>query len=269
MEELTPSSRRVRRGAFTLIELLVVIAIIAILASLLLPVLSKTKERGRRTACISNLHQFGLALTMYWDDNSQRLLETLFMPGGDVEPEHVYVFQPPGTPYFNAEAMTAYFPGYQIINPATKSADVTGIWFCPSASQRPLNPKDEIAVSGMFSCSYGYFARAEKWTAGLATHPQELTENELKNDRVLMADEVTTWQVTGGWTYNHGQNGSRNAGKGPLETGPPNNLAGINRLYGDGRASWRSATTMNKAAMLARDPSLGFVKLYSTDVGFY
>jgi prepilin-type N-terminal cleavage/methylation domain-containing protein len=54
--------------AFTLIELLVVIAIIAILAALLLPALSQAKERGRCSRCISNLHQMGLALTIYADD---------------------------------------------------------------------------------------------------------------------------------------------------------------------------------------------------------
>ncbi|MBM3471895.1 MAG: DUF1559 domain-containing protein [Armatimonadetes bacterium] len=65
--------RRTPQG-FTLIELLVVIAIVAILAAILFPVFARAREKARQTACLSNVKQLSLAITMYTQDYDEMLL---------------------------------------------------------------------------------------------------------------------------------------------------------------------------------------------------
>lgn len=118
-----------QRSAFTLAELLVVIAVIAILAALLLPALSRTREKSRATQCVSNLRQWGLAFRMYADDNTD------FLPrrGHGVQP----LFQiDRREDWFNA--LPPYFalpPFQQLVTGSNRPvAHSQSVFICPTAS---------------------------------------------------------------------------------------------------------------------------------------
>jgi len=101
-----------RSKGFTLIELLVVIAIIAILASILFPVFGRARENARKTACLSNLKQLGLAVTQYTQDYDEKF--------------------PNAGANWAAETDRAYYKTPKnVLMPYIKSSQ---IWKCPSDS---------------------------------------------------------------------------------------------------------------------------------------
>ncbi len=74
--------KNTQQRGFTLIELLVVIAIIGILAAILFPVFGRARETARKTSCLSNLKQIGVAAMQYLQDNDERYMLHAHVEGG-------------------------------------------------------------------------------------------------------------------------------------------------------------------------------------------
>ncbi len=85
-----------RRNGFTLIELLVVIAIISLLAAILFPVFATARESARASSCLSNLKQIGIGISMYTQDNDERL-PLWAVPEDPANPTTSNVVQQPNT----------------------------------------------------------------------------------------------------------------------------------------------------------------------------
>jgi prepilin-type N-terminal cleavage/methylation domain-containing protein/prepilin-type processing-associated H-X9-DG protein len=115
------------RRAFTLIELLVVIAIIAILAALLFPAISRSKERAKTAACLNNLKQWGIATQMYTVEYDENLPRDGF-PNGTSTNDCWYISLPK---LLGMEPFTRR-PWFK--DPAIEPEKC--IWICPSNPKR-------------------------------------------------------------------------------------------------------------------------------------
>jgi prepilin-type N-terminal cleavage/methylation domain-containing protein/prepilin-type processing-associated H-X9-DG protein len=137
------TKRPLRQHAFTLVELLVVIAVIGVLVSLLLPAVQAAREAARRTQCVNNLKQLGIAFHTYHDTFKQFPSAYISQPGGPQEHPETLDAGPGwawGTlllPFLEQtplhDQMTPEMPCWDAIN-APHVATTLDVFLCPSAS---------------------------------------------------------------------------------------------------------------------------------------
>jgi prepilin-type N-terminal cleavage/methylation domain-containing protein len=234
-----------KNHGFTLIELLVVIAMIAILASMLLPVLAKAKEKADRTACGSNLRQWGLALDMYLDDCNQ------------VFPDFSIANNTPGarSGYDQDNILWSDLAGFAAAGYGNSA------WFNalpPYVSQEPLwqyagNPTNFVSGRSIFNCPTARFIPTEvdpysrvafcyginfKGTNGLVPAPPPFKSTEVAHPSsfVFFSDD----RANSGETPFYGSNPQNDLGapRGSLNHLSSRHVAGADLTFLDGHAAY-------------------------------
>jgi prepilin-type N-terminal cleavage/methylation domain-containing protein/prepilin-type processing-associated H-X9-DG protein len=153
MRKMIVAWLRRKTRAFTLIELLVVIAIIGILAGMLLPALARAREKANAARCVSNMHQWALALSMYNDD-WREYYPYDGSPGGPCDQVNAKAWYNVLTPYIGQNTLCYLYTAAQTDKNKYPTPKNASIWVCPSATNKnpAVDMHNAIFYYGLSTC---------------------------------------------------------------------------------------------------------------------